>query len=218
MHEKPYYKRVLRLFDQLFMRTVSVLFDEWSRKTRLGDMSPFQELDELLSSDEDAYYFNDDFLHAERLIEALAEVDIPLVVNAWVIRNYSWCDRFSQACYSIKQSVLLPLIEVAISTDQKISPTLGLLTHLPKQADHSDFYQLLLNYVENLWRQQPQLHLQVHMCAWSCGLSKRLLNRLGFKILERGWSMSCTKISPNNSINFAPSAPDSLTRAGYFKR
>jgi hypothetical protein len=144
-------------------------------------MNKFQELDALLSSDEEDYYLNDSFLVAKELIDGLTEEDIHLLVSAWICRDDSWCDRFSQACAPIKQSVLLSLIEIAISSNNKISPTLGLMIRLPKQANQSVFYQGLLEYAEKLWHEKPQLQRQIQMCTWSCGLSGRLLKRLGFK-------------------------------------
>ncbi|MBK1888538.1 hypothetical protein Undi14_00725 [Undibacterium sp. 14-3-2] len=143
-------------------------------------MSRFQELDDLLSSDEEDYYYQDLFLHAEELVEELGEDDISSLLDAWSERDLSWCDRFSQACVALKQPILLRLIERAIVSSQKISPTLGLMTRLPKQADQSEFYLLLLNYFEKIWHEHPECHRQVQMCAWSCGLSGRLLKRLSY--------------------------------------
>lgn len=144
-------------------------------------MGKFDELDALLSSDEEDYYYNDEFLHAEELIETMSEEEVSSLLNAWKARDESWCDRFSQACTTINPSVLTKLIQVAIATNGKVSPTLGLLTRLPNQAGQSEFYIQILNYCLGLWRENPRLHRQIQMCTWSCGLSGRLLKQLEFK-------------------------------------
>jgi hypothetical protein len=144
-------------------------------------MNRFQELDTLLSSDEKRYDYEDWSLYAEELIAELSGEDTPSLLEAWNSRDELWCSRFSEACMTINPAVLSQLLEAAICTSQKVLATLGLMTRLPKQADQSFFYQLLLEYIEKQWYEQPQLHRQIQMCAWSCGLSGRLLKRLCFK-------------------------------------
>jgi hypothetical protein len=155
--------------------------DAADKRYSLNDMGKFGELDALLSSDEEEYYYHDSFMYAEELIETLSEEDVPYLLKTWKTRDESWCNRFSEACVNIRQPVLTKLIELAITTDEKISPTLGLLIRLPNQAAQSDFYEHLLNYCLRLWSGNPDLRRQIQMCAWSCGLSGRMLKRLDFK-------------------------------------
>lgn len=139
------------------------------------------KLDYLFYVDEDHYYSDDLFLDAEELIAALSLADVPLLIEYWGSRSELWCERFAQTAADINQAVLIALLSAVIDTTPYCRPTLGLVTRLPQMAEHSAFYDSLLGYAEHLWRTQPELHKQIQMSCWSCGLSRRLLNRLGFQ-------------------------------------
>ncbi len=139
-----------------------------------------KKLDSLLSADDEHYYSDDLFLEAEELIATLSAIDIPLLTDYWKTRNERWCERFSQASADIDHTVLRALLSAVIGITPYHDPILSLFMRLPKEADHSTFYDSLLGYSENLWHTQPELHRQIQMSCWSCGLSRRLLNRLGF--------------------------------------
>lgn len=144
-------------------------------------MNIFDQLDAVLRADEDHYYSDDLFLDAEELIAALSLADVPLLIACWGSRSELWCERFAQTTADINQAVLMALLSAVIDTTPYYRPTLVLFTRLPQMAEHSAFYDSLLGYAEHLWHTQPELHKQIQMSCWSCGLSRRLLNRLGFQ-------------------------------------
>ncbi|GKX52417.1 hypothetical protein [Budvicia aquatica] len=143
-------------------------------------MNTFDKLNTLLSVTEGEYYDNDYFLDAEIQIALLSEADLPLLLTAWQSQNTQWWDRFTQSSAHIQQPVLRSLLAGAITTRYKIKQILSLMTHLPAQADRSELSQSLVNYSAALWHAEPKLHLQIQLSTWSCGLSARLLEKLGF--------------------------------------
>lgn len=143
-------------------------------------MNTFEELNNLLLSDENQYYENDYFLDAEILIAKLSETDLPQLLIAWQHHNAEWWSRFSQSASHIQQSILRRFLSSALTTRHKAKTVLSLMNHLPAEADRSELSQSLVNYTEKLWHTDPGLHLQIQMSTWQCGLSARLLNKLGF--------------------------------------
>ena len=144
-------------------------------------MNTIRELDHLLSQEEDQYYAEDLFLDAEELIAKLSEQDISPLVATWQARDLSWRSRFSHASSRISQSVLVPLLRVALSSPTEPEPILGLMGSLPKEADQSPLCQALVDFAERQWHTNPALHRQLQMSTWNCGLSNRLLKRLRFQ-------------------------------------
>ena len=144
-------------------------------------MSQFNQLDELLSSDEDEYFAGDWFLEAEEKIALIGDADLSDLLSAWKLRDESWRDRFAQASARINHNVLVPLIQDSLKTSVEASTIFGLMGRLPHQADHSELSDALVEYAARVWQEQTLKPVQVQMGTWSCGLSGRLLNRLGFK-------------------------------------
>jgi hypothetical protein len=144
-------------------------------------MSAFADLDELLSSEEDRYFAGDLFIEAEELISQLSEHEVSSLLSAWQARNSSWRNRFCQASAGIPQSVLVQLLWAALRSPDEPASVLDLMGRLPKEADHSSLCQALLEFSERLWQANPELQLRIQMSTWSCGLSSRLLKRLGFQ-------------------------------------
>lgn len=143
-------------------------------------MNKFEKLNTLLSSEENEYYENDYFLEAEQQIATLSESDMSSLLAAWQSQNIEWWERFSQSATHIQQSVLRRLLVNAITTRHKTKAVLSLMSRLPPVADHSELSQSLVNYAAKLWYAEPGLHLQIQMSTWCCGLSARLLEKLGF--------------------------------------
>ena len=144
-------------------------------------MEAFKRLDDLLSSDEDQYYANDSFLEAEELIRTLTAEDIDQMVDAWNDRDPSWRDRFAQASSSIQLSTLESLLKALIDHPVGASHILSLMSILPNTSEHSLLRTSLVTFATSVWHSSPELHRQVQMCTWACGLSGQLLRSLGFK-------------------------------------
>lgn len=143
-------------------------------------MSALSELDALLLTEEEEYFKDDLFLEVEHFIEMLEPKDVFTLIQLWPERDSSWRERFSHSSAHIKQGVLEPLLEAALETHTEPSTVLGLMTFLPKVAGHSVLTESLVDYATDLWHSSPEIHTQIEVCSWSCGLSNRLLQRLGF--------------------------------------
>ncbi|WP_159567194.1 hypothetical protein [Budvicia diplopodorum] len=146
-------------------------------------MNIFEKLNAMLSSDENEYYENDYFLDAERQIARLSENNLPRLLAAWQNQNTEWWNRFAQSSTHIPQPVLRQLLMGTITaptTSHKNKIILSLLNRLPHETDGSELSHTLVNYAAKLWRAEPGLRLQIQMSTWHCGLSPRLLEKLGF--------------------------------------
>jgi hypothetical protein len=144
-------------------------------------MSHFDALDQLLCMNEEQYYAEDIFIDVEELIEQLAEQDIQALLTAWSSRSHAWRERFAHGSKKISRPVLQSLLRKAISEKADPEPSLSLITNLPRVADKSEFNEMLVGYAVSVWEGHPNLHRQVQMSTWSCGLSGRVLRALGKK-------------------------------------
>ena len=143
-------------------------------------MSVLHELDELLCGDDDEYDRLDLFQEADELIGQLRMADVPALLALWPQRSLCWQQRFTQASGNIDGAALRALLAGLLQIKEAPHGVLELMTRLPPTADASPLSDALLDYAEHAWHAQgPVRHRQIHMSCWSCGLSGRLLKRLG---------------------------------------
>ena len=141
-------------------------------------MSVLHELDELLCSD-DEYDRLDLFLEAAELIGQLRTADVPALLALWQQRDLSWQQRYTQASASIDGAVLCALLAGLLQIKETPHGVFELMTRLPATADASPLSDALLDYAEQAWHANQERQRQIQMSCWSCGLSGRLLKRLG---------------------------------------
>ena len=142
-------------------------------------MSDLHELDELLCSD-DEYERLDLFLEADKLIGQLQIADVPALLALWPQRSLCWQQRYTQASSNIDGAVLRALLAGLLQIKETTHGVFELMTRLPPVADHSALSEALLDYAEQAWHAQgPASQRQIQISCWSCGLSGRLLKRLG---------------------------------------
>lgn len=143
-------------------------------------MSVLHELDELLVLDSGEYDRLDLFQEAAELIGQLRSADVPALLALWQARPLSWQQRCTQASTSIDAAVLRALLTGLLQIKETTHGVFELMTRLPPVADASALSEALLAYAEQAWHAQgPARHRQIQMSCWSCGLSGRLLKRLG---------------------------------------
>ena len=144
-------------------------------------MSVLHELDELLCSDDEEYDRLDLFHEAGELIGQLRAADVPALLALWQARSLCWQQRYTQASGSIDGAVLRTLLSGLLQIKETPHGVFELMTRLPATADASPLSDALLDYAEQAWHAQgPARHRQIQISCWSCGLSGRLLKRLGF--------------------------------------
>jgi hypothetical protein len=142
-------------------------------------MSVLHELDELLCSDDEEYDRLDLFHEADELIGQLQPTDVPALLALWQTRSLCWQQRFTQASGSIDGAVLRALLAGLLQIKETTHGVFELMTRLPATADASPLSDALLDYAEQTWHANREQHRQIQMSCWSCGLSGRLLKRLG---------------------------------------
>ena len=142
-------------------------------------MSVLQELDELLCGDDDEYERLDLFLEADELIGQLQPADVPALLALWQQRDLTWQQRFTQASTSIDGAVLRALLAGLLQIKETTHGVFELMTRLPATADASALSDALLDYAEQAWHAHQERQRQIQISCWSCGLSGRLLKRLG---------------------------------------
>ena len=143
-------------------------------------MSVLHELDELLCGDDEEYERLDLFLEADELIGQLQSADVPALLALWPQRSLCWQQRCTQASSNIDGAVLRALLAGLLQIKETTHGVFELMTRLPPVADASALSEALLDYAEQAWHAQgPARHRQIQMSCWSCGLSGRLLKRLG---------------------------------------
>ena len=142
-------------------------------------MSVLQELDELLGLDGDEYERLDLFLEADELIGQLQSADVPALLALWRVRGLSWQQRYTQASSNIDGAVLRALLAGLLQIKETTHGVFELMTRLPATADASPLSEALLDYAEQAWHAKPARQRQIQISCWSCGLSGRLLKRLG---------------------------------------
>ena len=143
-------------------------------------MSDLQELDELLCGDDEEYERLDLFHEADELIGQLQSADVPALLQMWQQRDLTWQQRFTQASTSIDGAVLRALLAGLLQIRETTHGVFELMSRLPPVADTSPLSEALLDYAERAWHAQgPASHRQIQISFWSCGLSGRLLKRLG---------------------------------------
>lgn len=142
-------------------------------------MSDLQELDELLGLDDDEYERLDLFLEADELIGQLRAADLPALLALWRVRGLGWQQRFTQASGSIDGAVLRALLTGLLQIRESTHGVFELMTRLPATADASPLSEALLDYAEQAWHAHQERQRQIQISCWSCGLSGRLLKRLG---------------------------------------
>ncbi|WP_058048654.1 hypothetical protein [Janthinobacterium sp. Ant5-2-1] len=144
-------------------------------------MSILHELDELLGLDSDEYDRLDLFHEADELIGQLRAADVPALLALWQARSLCWQQRYTQASGSIDGAVLRALLSGLLQVKETPHGVFELMTRLPATADVSPLSDALLDYAEQAWHAQgPARHRKIQISCWSCGLSGRLLKRLGF--------------------------------------
>ena len=144
-------------------------------------MSVVHELDELLCGDDEEYDRLDLFHEADELIGQLRVADVPALLALWQARSLCWRQRFTQASRSIGSAVLRALLAGLLQVKEAPNGVFELMNRLPPVADTSALSDALLDYAEQAWHAQgPARHRQIQISCWSCGLSGRLLKRLGF--------------------------------------
>jgi hypothetical protein len=142
-------------------------------------MSVLRELDELLRSDDDEYDRLDLFLEADELIGQLQSADVPALLALWQTRSLCWQQRFTQASTSIDGAVLRALLAGLLQIKETTHGVFELMSRLPPVADTSPLSEALLDYAEQAWHANQERQRQIQISCWSCGLSGRLLKRLG---------------------------------------
>jgi hypothetical protein len=142
-------------------------------------MSVLQELDELLCGDDDEYERLDLFLEADELIGQLQPADVPALLALWQQRDLTWQQRFTQASTSIDGAVLRALLAGLLQIKETTHGVFELMTRLPATADASALSDALLDYAEQAWHAHQERQRKIQISCWSCGLSGRLLKRLG---------------------------------------
>ena len=142
-------------------------------------MSVLQELDELLCGDDDEYERLDLFLEADELIGQLQPADVPALLALWQQRDLTWQQRFTEASTSIDGAVLRALLAGLLQTRETTHGVFELMTRLPATADASALSDALLDYAEQAWHAHQERQRKIQISCWSCGLSGRLLKRLG---------------------------------------
>jgi hypothetical protein len=143
-------------------------------------MSVLQELDELLRGDDDEYDRLDLFQEADELIGQLQPAGVPALLALWQTRSLCWQQRFTQASINIDGAVLRALLAGLLQIKETTHGVFELMSRLPPVADHSALSEALLDYAEQAWHAQgPASQRQIQISCWSCGLSGRLLKRLG---------------------------------------
>ncbi|MDO8051259.1 hypothetical protein O3301_22580 [Janthinobacterium sp. SUN211] len=142
-------------------------------------MSLLNELDALLCSDDDEYDRLDLFLEADELIGQLQAADVPELLALWRARSPCWQQRFTQASSNIDGAVLRALLAGLLQIKEPAQGVLELMSRLPPVADNSALSEALLDYAVQAWHADPARQRQIQISCWSCGLSGRLLKRLG---------------------------------------
>ena len=142
-------------------------------------MSVLQELDELLGLDDEEYERLDLFLEADELIGQLQSADVPALLGLWRVRGLSWQQRYTQASSNIDGAVLRALLTGLLQIKEATHGVFELMSRLPATADASALSDALLDYAEQAWHAKPERQRQIQISCWSCGLSGRLLKRLG---------------------------------------
>ncbi|WP_409028341.1 hypothetical protein OX462_10325 [Janthinobacterium sp. SUN098] len=142
-------------------------------------MSVLHELDELLCGDDEEYDRLDLFHEADELIGQLRTADVPALLQLWPQRELCWQQRFTQASASIDGAVLRALLAGLLQIRETTHGVFELMSRLPATADASALSDALLDYAEQAWHADQGRHRQIQISCWSCGLSGRLLKRLG---------------------------------------
>jgi len=143
-------------------------------------MSVLHELDELLCGDDEEYDRLDLFLEADELIGQLRMADVPALLALWPQRSLCWQQRFTQASGNIDGAALRALLAGLLQIKETTHGVFELMPRLPSVADTSTLSDALLDYAEQAWHVDQQRQRQIQISCWSCGLSGRLLKRLGF--------------------------------------
>ncbi len=142
-------------------------------------MSVLQELDELLCGDDEEYERLDLFLAADELIGQLQPADLPALLALWQTRCLCWQQRCTQASTNIDGAVLRALLAGLLQIRETTHGVFEMMARLPPVADASPLSEALLDYAEQAWHANQERQRQIQISCWSCGLSGRLLKRLG---------------------------------------
>ena len=143
-------------------------------------MSVLNELDALLGLDGDEYDRLDLFLEADELIRELQPADVPPLLALCPQRSLSWQQRYTQASTGIDGAVLRALLAGLLQIRESTHGVFELMSRLPPVADASPLSEALLDYAQRAWHAaEPAGRRQIQISCWSCGLSGRLLKRLG---------------------------------------
>ncbi|MBE3025595.1 hypothetical protein GQ37_001535 [Janthinobacterium sp. BJB1] len=142
-------------------------------------MSILTELDELLRGDDEEYDRLDLFLEADELVGQLRTADAPALLALWPQRSLCWQRRFTQASTNIDGAALRALLAGLLQIKETPHGVFELMSRLPATADASPLSDALLDYAEQAWHADQGRHRQIQISCWSCGLSGRLLKRLG---------------------------------------
>ena len=142
-------------------------------------MSVLRDLDALLRGDDDEYDRLDLFLEADELIGQLQAADVAPLLALWGARPRSWQRRFTQASSNIDGAVLRALLAGLLQIKETTHGVFELMTRMPPVADTSPLSEALLDYAEQAWHAHQERQRQIQISCWSCGLSGRLLKRLG---------------------------------------
>ena len=142
-------------------------------------MSVLRDLDALLRGDDDEYDRLDLFLEADELIGQLQAADVAPLLALWGARPRSWQRRFTQASSNIDGAVLRALLAGLLQIKETTHGVFELMSRLPPVADTSPLSEALLDYAAQAWHANQERQRQIQISCWSCGLSGRLLKRLG---------------------------------------
>ncbi|MGK5012755.1 hypothetical protein [Janthinobacterium sp. MDB2-8] len=142
-------------------------------------MNVLHELDELLGLADDEYERLDLFLEAAELIGQLRTADVAPLLALWQARDLSWQQRYTQASSNIDGAVLRALLTGLLQIKETTHGVFELMSRLPPVADNSPLSDALLDYAEQAWHAHQERQRQIQISCWSCGLSGRLLKRLG---------------------------------------
>jgi hypothetical protein len=85
----------------------------------------------------------------------------------------------TQASSNIDGAVLRALLAGLLQIRETTHGVFELMSRLPPVADTSPLSEALLDYAERAWHAHKERQRQIQISCWSCGLSGRLLKRLG---------------------------------------
>lgn len=139
-----------------------------------------EELNELLAASEEDYYKFDYFENVQEIATNLKNDEWKEIISSWNSKTHEWKTRFTDCLYYVDKEYIKELISKILLDKDNEELVLSLMTKLPNNAQNDRLYSDLLGFSKKYWDENPDKRSMLKMCTWSCGLSKRLLNELGY--------------------------------------